>query len=116
MPETTPSPDQSPEKQIVLVKANGNGNGVTRQLFISSVTILGSLIAAGVIGLVVMYGQFQALKVSQKADHDQLVKMWNDVYVTRFSKGTSALPTRGVAKNVHPTVRVSNLPVPPQVQ
>lgn len=117
MPDPMLSSVPTPENQVVLVKPAGhNGNGITRQLFITSVTILGSLIAAGVIGLVVMYGEFQAMKVSQKADHDMLVKMWSDVYVTRFSKGASSLPARAMIKGTRSNVRISNLPVSSQAQ
>jgi hypothetical protein len=79
------------------VISNGNGAtklvlGLTRELFLASVTIVSSLLVAGIIGMVILYGEFQAMKVSRDAEHALILalgkdvdKIKGDIYTTRFS-------------------------------
>lgn len=96
-----------------------NGNGVTRQLFITFMTIIGSLVAAGVIGLVVMYGRMSAMDTTIVAQNNLIIsltkrveKMEGDIYRPVFgrAKGVSYATKFPAPKTV------SSVPAVPKVQ
>jgi hypothetical protein len=79
---------------------NGNGhNGSLRMLIIVFGTVISGLLTTGIIGGVIMYGQFQALKVTVEsqgaliaAQGKDIAMMKADMYTTRFSKSGASFP------------------------
>jgi hypothetical protein len=69
-----------------------NGNGSVRMLIIGFGTIISSLLVAGIIGGVIMYGDVQAMKTTIQAQGALIAaqgkdidKIKSDIYTTKFS-------------------------------